>query len=377
MLVTVAALLGLSWIAVPANAAPSPTEPSTPTEPIAATGRIASTYTYNGDGLRMAATVDGATASFSWVGVDDLPMLIGDGSTQFVHGPGGLPLEQIDASGTPTWFVTDHIGTVRALTDVEGAIVGTSDYDVYGASTASTGATSPIGFHGEYTDTATGLHYLLARYYDPSTAQFLTIDPLVAITHQPYAYAGGDPLGQSDPTGLGPSNWFDFTHTRTSSALAGHGRMMSMGETFTVPAGTWITFHAPPGASITDTYGRMIEGGRDTMYTRTYGPGDVIPDLVLGPPKGLDVLSSSKTVASDTKLSDLLQPNMGRLDWAACRTPQGRGPSMDALKASGEYRGPLWNETGSVLPGREYNDPEWVPNPKYQDWNYGQPPLKP
>ena len=47
-----------------------------------------------------------------------------------------------------------------------------------------------------------GLCYLRARYYDPTTAQFLTRDPATATTRSPYAYVGGNPLGMSDPNGL-------------------------------------------------------------------------------------------------------------------------------------------------------------------------------
>lgn len=43
---------------------------------------------------------------------------------------------------------------------------------------------------------------VLARYYDPSTGQFLSVDPLVAETGTPYAYTGGDPVNRSDPNGL-------------------------------------------------------------------------------------------------------------------------------------------------------------------------------
>ena len=40
------------------------------------------------------------------------------------------------------------------------------------------------------------------RYYDPSTDQFLSVDPLVAETGQPYAFTGDDPLNATDPLGL-------------------------------------------------------------------------------------------------------------------------------------------------------------------------------
>jgi hypothetical protein len=40
------------------------------------------------------------------------------------------------------------------------------------------------------------------RYYDPSTDQFLSVDPDVAETGQPYAFTGDDPLNETDPLGL-------------------------------------------------------------------------------------------------------------------------------------------------------------------------------
>jgi RHS repeat-associated protein len=57
-------------------------------------------------------------------------------------------------------------------------------------------------FDAQYTSPDTGLIYLRNRVYDPATAQFLTRDPLEAITGEPYSYAGDNPLNHSDPTGL-------------------------------------------------------------------------------------------------------------------------------------------------------------------------------
>ena len=42
------------------------------------------------------------------------------------------------------------------------------------------------------------------RYYDPVTAQFVSVDPLVQSTGQPYTYAGSDPVNGVDPAGLCP-----------------------------------------------------------------------------------------------------------------------------------------------------------------------------
>jgi RHS repeat-associated protein len=57
------------------------------------------------------------------------------------------------------------------------------------------------------------LYYLRARYYDTATGQFLSRDPMVATTRDPYAYVVGNPLNRTDPTGmwglpdLNPADW--------------------------------------------------------------------------------------------------------------------------------------------------------------------------
>ena len=54
---------------------------------------------------------------------------------------------------------------------------------------------------GGYTD-STGLIYLINRYYDPATRQFISLDPAISTTGQPFAYASGDPVNATDPNGL-------------------------------------------------------------------------------------------------------------------------------------------------------------------------------
>jgi hypothetical protein len=44
--------------------------------------------------------------------------------------------------------------------------------------------------------------YLVHRYYDPTTGQFLTVDPAVDDTDAPYAYVAGDPVNGTDLLGL-------------------------------------------------------------------------------------------------------------------------------------------------------------------------------
>jgi hypothetical protein len=44
----------------------------------------------------------------------------------------------------------------------------------------------------------------VARWYDPGTGQLTSVDPDLAGTDQPYAYAGDDPVNEGDPSGLFP-----------------------------------------------------------------------------------------------------------------------------------------------------------------------------
>jgi hypothetical protein len=46
------------------------------------------------------------------------------------------------------------------------------------------------------------LIYLRARYYDPATAQFVSVDPRGEVSGVIYEYANDDPLATGDPTGL-------------------------------------------------------------------------------------------------------------------------------------------------------------------------------
>ena len=57
---------------------------------------------------------------------------------------------------------------------------------------------------GAGTFTRTGLVYLNNRYHDPTLGVFISVDPLVSQTGEPYIYASGNPTTLSDPSGLEP-----------------------------------------------------------------------------------------------------------------------------------------------------------------------------
>ncbi len=89
------------------------------------------------------------------------------------------------------------------MTGSTGAKEASFTYDAYGNTTGTTGtAKTPLGYDSQYTSTDTGLIYLRARTYDPATAQFLSVDPMVGVTRAPYNYAEDNPVNLGDPSGL-------------------------------------------------------------------------------------------------------------------------------------------------------------------------------
>ena len=105
-----------------------------------------------------------------------------------MYGPNGLPIEQMNNSaGTVQYLHHDQQGSTRLLTGASGNVEDSYTYDAYGNQTGHTGTvTTPLGYNGEYTSAGTGLIYVSARTYDPSTAQFLSVDPVVGVTQAPY-----------------------------------------------------------------------------------------------------------------------------------------------------------------------------------------------
>ena len=169
-----------------------------------ATPKIEDTYAYDGTGLRASQTIKGATSYLTWEMSEELPLLLYDGTNDYIYGPSNLPIEQINNStGAMLYLHHDQQGSTRLLTSSTGAKEATFTYGNYGGVTGSTGtATTPLGYDGEYTSSDTGLIYLRARVYDPTTAQFLSVDPLVAATRVLYTYTSDNPSNRRDPRGL-------------------------------------------------------------------------------------------------------------------------------------------------------------------------------
>lgn len=167
------------------------------------TPALAKSFTFDGYGLLASMTEGETTRHTAWDRSGQLPFILEDGAHSFIYGPNGLPIAQISEGGEVAYLHHDQIGSTRMLTNGEGEVSGAATYSPYGELEASSGVLSVLGFAGQYTDSQSQLQYLRARFYDPSTGQFLTFDPLAAHTHTPYLYGYANPLTFVDPSGLG------------------------------------------------------------------------------------------------------------------------------------------------------------------------------
>ncbi len=135
----------------------------------------------------------------------------------------------IRAPAARRYFLTDHLGSVRATVDEDGYIIGADDYYPFGLampgrSSNSANPNDNYKFIGEELDDEAGLNLmnLNARTYDSVTGRFLQIDPLfdhpAQIGLSPYNYSWNNPLNLSDPKGLCPR--CDISGNRRARQLA-------------------------------------------------------------------------------------------------------------------------------------------------------------
>jgi RHS repeat-associated protein len=168
----------------------------------ATVGTHTASYSYDGDSVRVGATVDGSANSYLVDTENGLPMLVDDGSKAYLHADGVL--SEVATTGA-TQLLGDGLGTIRGLTDANGTLLGSRSYEVFGAARTTSGASSLFGFTGEATD-STGVVYLRARSLDPVTGRMLSADSVIPNAagtqgYNLYGYAGNNPTTWTDPSG--------------------------------------------------------------------------------------------------------------------------------------------------------------------------------
>jgi RHS repeat-associated protein len=120
------------------------------------------------------------------------------------------------ASGPTKLYVTDPLGSVRNALDISPTWAfytqPAGSYDAFGnvINTNSELLNTAVGYAGQMTDLGwnsnAGQIYSRARYYQPGTGTFTTLDPYIGNPQNPlslhkYLYVHADPVNGTDPSG--------------------------------------------------------------------------------------------------------------------------------------------------------------------------------
>jgi RHS repeat-associated protein len=185
------------------TALPSPT-PEPTVHPM--TDFSEATFVYDGNG-NMVKSVIGEVTTYYIGGYYELKVDgITETETKYYSGPTGRFAMRVE--GTLYWIFSDHLQSSSVILSEVGWLVSRTDYTAFGEVRAETGA-SPTDYQytgqRSYMDTF-GLHYYVARWYDPVTAHFAQADSIIpqpgnSADWNRYAYVLYNPMRYIDPSG--------------------------------------------------------------------------------------------------------------------------------------------------------------------------------
>jgi RHS repeat-associated protein len=192
---------------------------------------VLTSYGYTSDGIRSRVSVDGVTADYI---VDSMTpsgyaqvveeLASGVLAVRYTYGASLDPISETRSGVTSVYLADGHSG-VRQAVNLSGAVILAQRFDAYGVSVVKAGTlATPIGYRGERFDATLGQYYLRARYYDPRSGRFTSVDPYqgnYGDTSQAmrYGYAGANPIWASDPSGM----WSAVSVSISVGALVGFG----------------------------------------------------------------------------------------------------------------------------------------------------------
>jgi RHS repeat-associated protein len=166
---------------------------------------VTASFLYDGDGKRVQATVNGVTTQFVGSQVEWQ-----SSTTDMLryYYTGGVRVAMRTGDDGLVWLVGDHLGSTSiAVTDASG-VTERQGYKAFGETRFGSLPTK-YQFTGQHNETALGLYYYGARWYDSSLARFAQADTIVPdildiLSWDRYLYSRGNPINFVDPTGHVP-----------------------------------------------------------------------------------------------------------------------------------------------------------------------------
>ena len=171
-------------------------------------------YTYFADGTKFKA-VDAAGSGFVYTGSLRWRVQNGVLTPESIAITGGRAVYSSNSWAT-NYYITDHLGSVRAVTDAEGEVLDTFDYMPYGSEISSTSSTTTdYRFTGKERQSMVNnsIYDSFARFQN-TYGRFMSIDPKAESFYHisPYTYCAGDPVNLVDPNGEFPDFIWDVAN---------------------------------------------------------------------------------------------------------------------------------------------------------------------
>ncbi len=175
-----------------------------------------SQYTYDPFDKRIGVSDDpdgpgGQQPVVRWTaydGVNPYADFNGSGSLtyRYLYGPAvDMIMARLSSSGATAWYLTDHLGSVRDLANPSGQVIDHVKYDSFGRVLYESQPTNGdrFKFTAREFDSATGLYYYRARYYDAAIGRFISEDPIgfKSGDHNVYRYVMNRATIATDPSG--------------------------------------------------------------------------------------------------------------------------------------------------------------------------------
>ena len=158
---------------------------------------------YDGDGRRVAQTVNGVTTYF--VG-NHYEVTNGVVTKYYFAGATRLAVR---TNGTLSYMLSDHLGSTSLITNASGNVTSEMRYSAWGEVRYQAGVTpTNYTYTGQYSNVSDfGLMFYGSRWYDGSLGRFAQADTIVpggVQGYDRYAYANNNPIRYTDPSGHSP-----------------------------------------------------------------------------------------------------------------------------------------------------------------------------
>jgi RHS repeat-associated protein len=196
-------------------------------------GGVTSTYSYDGNGLRVKKQVGSATATVYIFSSSKVIAEYASGAK--VNSPtkeyiySGSALLATISGNTTNYHMGDQLSP-RLTTNTSGTVAGQQGHFPFGESWYSSNTTTKFQFTSYERDSESGNDYAIARSYVNRLARFSSPDPLGGFIDNPqslnrYPYALNNPINLVDPSGLSciTVNYIDPDTGEEVSQLADDG----------------------------------------------------------------------------------------------------------------------------------------------------------